>query len=403
MKGKAGTDFATGDTIAASTTPSGWTTVKGVTTGTTITPSPTTAVTGNTMTVKGAAMTMTVSPTPVAQTIVAGVQGFAFANYVFDATASGEDIRVTQIKPQVTMGQANSADDLTNCQLFDGTTALNTGTNALNPANSVASADDLAVTFDSGVTVAKGTSKTLVLKCNTAATTTTTATTYTFAWGLENAAANVVSSGVTSGESVTETITTNAGQTITVSNSGSLAVALDASNPAVKLINANTIDNILTVLRFTATNEDVNVTQLGLVLGGTSSNTPQDLSKVTLWDGGTKVGEAIFTGDNATVTLSGFTVLKNTDKTLTVKGDLAAIGTSEPGRPGHLVKVEYDGANADSAGNATRGTGTASGVTIYATPTGSTTSSNGARVFKGGSDGCAYHLAVFPISERLGC
>ena len=227
--------------------------------------------------------------------------------------------------------------------------------------------DDLAVTFDSGVTVAKGTSKTLVLKCNTAATTTTTATTYTFAWGLESAAANVVSSA-SPGESVTETITTNAGQTITVSNSGSLAVALDASSPAVKLANANTTDNILTVLRFTATNEDVNVTQLGLVLGGTSSNTPQDLSKVTLWDGGTKVGEAIFTGDNATVTLSGFTVLKNTDKTLTVKGDLAAIGTSEPGKPGHLVKVEYDGANADSAGNATRGTGVASGVTIYATP-----------------------------------
>ncbi len=382
LKGKVGADFASGDTIAASTTPSGWTTVKGVTTGTTVTPTPSTAVTGNTMTVKPGALTVTVSPTPVVQTIVAGVQGFAFANYVLDATASGEDIRVTQMKPQVTLGQANSADDLTNCQLFDGTTALNTGTNALNPSNSVASGDDLATTFDSSVTVAKGTSKTLVLKCNTAATTTTTATTYTFAWGLENAAANVVSSGVTSGESVTETITTNAGQTITLSNSGSLAVALDASNPAVKLANANTTDNILTVLRFTATNEDVNVSQIGLVLGGASSNTPQDLSKVTLWDGGTKVGEAIFTGDNATVTLSGFTVLKNTDKTLTIKGDLAAIGTSEPGKPGHLVKVEYDGANADSAGNATRGTGVSSGVTIYATPTGSTTSSNGARVFK---------------------
>jgi len=185
---------------------------------------------------------------------------------------------------------------------------------------------------------------------------------------------------MTSGSTITETYDDTTGQAITLTNAGTIAVALDSSSPGIRLINANTTDNTLAVLRFTSANEAVEVKQLGLVLGGTGSNTPQDLVKVTLWDGATKVGESVLTGDNATATLTAFVVPKDADKTLTIKGDLAAIGTSDPARPGHLVRVEYDGANADSAGNATRGTGLSSGSTVYAT--GATTASSGARIFK---------------------
>jgi len=382
LKGKLGTDFKNGDTVAASTTPSSWTTPKGVVTNVSITPTPSSAITSNTMTVKAAALAVSVSPNPPAQTIVAGLKGFTFANYVLDATASGEDLRITQIQPQINLGQSNSADDLTNCQMFDGSTPLNTGSNIVNPADADASGKDYSVNFDSPLIVSKGTVKTLTWKCDTTATTTTPASSYTFKWNIEGVDANVAVSGVTSGQSVAETYPagTIAGQVITLTKGGSLVVALDASSPAVRLGLANTVDNVLSVLRLTATTEPINVTQIGLQLGGVASNTPQDLVKVTLWDGSTKVGEGVFSSDFATVTVSGLTVPANSDKAVTIKGDFAAIGTSDPARPGHRVRVEYDGDAADSAGNATRGVGASSGVTIYAT--GSDTASQGVIIYK---------------------
>src|SRR5205823_5233811 len=72
LKAKLGTDFDTNDTIAASTTPSGWGTVIGQNTGRTVTPAPSSAVTGATQTVKAAALSITVSSQPPAQTVIAG-------------------------------------------------------------------------------------------------------------------------------------------------------------------------------------------------------------------------------------------------------------------------------------------------------------------------------------------
>ena len=88
LKGKIGTEFATNQTIAASTTPStDWTSVTGQTTGNSITPSPTSAITANTMTVKAAVLTISVSASPASQSVVAGAQSYTFANVQFDATA----------------------------------------------------------------------------------------------------------------------------------------------------------------------------------------------------------------------------------------------------------------------------------------------------------------------------
>jgi hypothetical protein len=79
LKGKLGTDFANNQTITASTTPSSnWSSVTGQTTGDTITPSPSTVITANAMTLKSANLAITVGTTPVIQTIVAG-SDFTFA------------------------------------------------------------------------------------------------------------------------------------------------------------------------------------------------------------------------------------------------------------------------------------------------------------------------------------
>src|SRR3989344_8342766 len=164
LKGKLGTDFVTNDTVQASTTPSSqWTTVTGQTTGTTITPSPSSAVTGSNMTVKAASLTVSMASDPVAQTVVAGVSGFTFAKYNLIANSSGEDIRVSQLLLDYSAG--GTATNVRNCQLYDGATSLTTGSRAVNPS---AAASSTTFTLDQAITVTKGTTKTLALMCDIA-------------------------------------------------------------------------------------------------------------------------------------------------------------------------------------------------------------------------------------------
>ena len=112
-------------------------------------------------------------------------------------------------------------------------------------------------------------------------------------------------------------------------------------------------------------------------LTNTASSSSSDLVQVTLWDGATQVGTAVFTGSNvlATSTLtSPVSLPKDTDKTITIKGNLSAIGSSEAVNvSGHLVAV-----NVESNTN-TYGTGVGSGATINST---GSTAVAGARVFK---------------------
>jgi hypothetical protein len=117
---------------------------------------------------------------------------------------------------------------------------------------------------------------------------------------------------------------------------------------------------------------------LVLTNDATASSTPQDVTQVTIWDGSTQVGTAVFTSsDYATSTLSTpVTINKDSDKVVTVKVDLASIGTSLPGHEGALVKVDYNGN--DSTG--TEGIGAGSGRTVDSAS--SSTECNGVRVFR---------------------
>ncbi len=111
LKGKLGTDFANNDTFRASTTPSSdLTSVTGINTGVTVSPTPTTALTGNTMTVKAAALTISVATVPIAQTFIAGSR-YEFARYILDASASGEDLRLTSFPAEYNLG-GGAANDI---------------------------------------------------------------------------------------------------------------------------------------------------------------------------------------------------------------------------------------------------------------------------------------------------
>ncbi|MBI2048344.1 MAG: peptidoglycan-binding protein [Parcubacteria group bacterium] len=372
IKGKMPSGTPNNATVIVSTNPSSWSGVTGQTSGNTITIS-TGNFAMNTMTVKAAALVASLSTSPSSQNVVAGAQGFLLANLQLDATQSGEDVRISTIPIEITGTTSN----LSSCQLFDGATALNTGSNV--PSSLSASTVVTNFTMDNTLTVGKGTVKTLGFKCNVA-----TGISGTFIVNIDSS--NTWSAtGVTSGSSITETFGNLTGGTMTVA-SGSLVVSVDSSSPSFALGAAGTSGVTLGVLKFRATNETLSLTEVGLQLdngtygstssgnGGSPGSGTADLVQVYLYDGATLVGTVTFTGTNqsATSTLNtAVTLPKDTDKLLTIKGDLAAIGTSQPGGIGNTIKVDPEGAKT---------TGVESGTTIYSA--GATTGVAGVQLFK---------------------
>ena len=367
LKGKLPSTYTNGGTVQISTTPSAWTGVTGQTTGNTVTIS-TGNFSMNTMTVRAAQLNITVSSQPTSQNIVAGGQGITFANLQLDASASGEDIRISSLKvrldAQLTSGAATN---LTSCQVYDGATALNTGANVITLSTATTTANSFA--FDNSLTVAKGTVKTLGLKCNVA-----TGATGQYRFVIDNADA-WAATGVTSGNSLTLDTTlvvtdANAG-TMTVT-SGTLVASTDASSPSYAVAAGGATGVTVGVIKFRASNEAVNLNKLGLTLN-TASTSATDLVQVTIWDGATQVGTATFAGAVSTATSTFTTPVslpKDADKALTIKADLQPIGTSQPGTDGHLVVVNYNSADA---------TGVASGLNIQGS---GSTAVAGVRTFK---------------------
>lgn len=382
LKGKLSTTFATNDTIQASTTPSTyWTTVTGQTTGRSITISPASSLTSASQTVKAASLKVTVASTPIAQTVIAGSNQFTFANIILDATASGEDLRVTTLPVRYTFGTVLTANNLTNCQVYNGSTSVS-DQHVYNPGSSLTSPVTTSFSLNSGgIIVPKGTTVTLSVKCDIRS-----GATGTYAFGV-NSGDSVGASGVTSGSTVNGTITTNAGNTMTAASGGTLSVALDSGSPIFGVTSAGSTGVDLGHIRFSATNEDVDLRQVALVL---TSGTSTDLvnNQVTLWDAttNTQIGTAVFPGSTATnatssqIASGAFRIPNNGSRVMIIKGDIAGISASGPlTASSDTVKVNYDGNNV-SGTNGTYGVGVASGQNRQ--PSSATTAVNGVQVYK---------------------
>ncbi|MFH1226145.1 MAG: hypothetical protein V1684_02600 [bacterium] len=384
VKGNLNTDFAADDTLRAgfNTPATKVTSVTGGTTGNSITTAPASQVWGNTMTTKSGSLTVTVAGTPVAQTVVRGITGFTFANYVFDASASGEDIRVTAFELQQVVDAAANDSAVTSMVLYDESTALNTGSNVLNPDGG-ATTNTYTVTLDNYLIIPKGTQKTIALKGNISGTATAAGTQQ---WGVE-ASATVTATGVSTGQTITVTTAVQAGQAMTIAANGQYSVALDASTPSSRLIAANTTGNTLTVLRFKATAEPINVTKVRLAMVSGSSTT-NDLANVYIYDGSTLLGSGVLgTGNstggtaNASSTFTLTTPISiptNGEKVITIKADVAPISTTDTtATSGHYLAIDYYGSTSTSENI---GTGVSSGASIanYS----STTSQAGAYIHR---------------------
>ncbi|OHA27333.1 MAG: hypothetical protein A3C06_00590 [Candidatus Taylorbacteria bacterium RIFCSPHIGHO2_02_FULL_46_13] len=361
LKGKVDVDATNGDTITASTTPSSqWTNITGQVTGNAISLTGVGLLTMNPMTIRTAALAITASTNPAAQSVIAGTTGHLFTNIQLDASQSGEDVRFSTLPMTLTASGAVYT-TVSGCQLWDGPTPLNTGSNVINPTAANAGAETF--TFDTSLVVPKGAVKSVGLKCNISS-----AATGDFDWDV--AAGNVTTlntndsvTGVTSSQAVT--VTGSANGAIMSIGSASLAVSTDSSSPGYAIASAGASGVTLGVLEFRPTNDAINLQRIGLILSNTASSSSADLVQVTLWNGATQVGTATFTGtnDHATSTLTTVVNLpKDTDTLITIKGDLSAIGTSQPVTiSGHLVAVNVD------VNTNTYGTGVGSGTTVNAT------------------------------------
>ena len=128
VKGDLDSNWAADDTIRIdfANGPDADITAKGDTTGNAITPSPTSEIQADTVTIKVGDLNVSTSSSPAAQTVAAGTNDYIFANFVLDATQSGEDVKVTQLSIHHTTSAANLHSFITGLTLYDGSTALNT-------------------------------------------------------------------------------------------------------------------------------------------------------------------------------------------------------------------------------------------------------------------------------------
>ncbi|MEK7173869.1 MAG: peptidoglycan-binding domain-containing protein [Patescibacteria group bacterium] len=350
VRGNLDNGWANNDTIVLSFTPStAITSIKGDVTGNTITPTPAASVAANTLTVKAGTLTVSNNQSLGNQTYVEGANQVELGRYILDATASGEDIKVTVVKIRAQMS-GSDLDNFQALQLYDGTKVLNTGTNVNNPSgNTDNTAATLSFNLDSpGLIVPKGTTKIISLKGNlTTGHDSGDIAKFNFVsltngdWG---------TSGQSTGADVTETFASTTAAKITIGTGGGWSVAVAPSVPTEKWVAAGATGVTLNVLRFTATTEEFALTDLRLQIDRTGSSSASDFAKIYLYDGSTLVQSKVpsFVNDVEDFTFpttgtGSFIIAKDSFKEMTIKADLAAIGANVPGKAGQLTGIDYDG------------------------------------------------------------
>jgi hypothetical protein len=363
LKGKIPTGATNGATIVVYTDPSGsagtyptsmWSSITGQTTGNNIVLTGAGEFSMNTMTVKGANLAVNISSQPATQSVVKGVQNYVLANYQLDATQSGEDIRLSSFPVTVVENSPSVVGDLTGCALYNGTTQLDTGSNVKNTLS--ASNVKTNISFDQSLTIPKGTEVTLSLECNISSN----AGLGSYQAVFDAAPSSDFSvTGVTSGSTVVPVVSQYSGGIMSVA-SGSFTVAADTSTPNYVTVAGGSTGVTLGVYKFHASNESINLNKVGLVM---TSGSSADVANVYVYQGSTLLGTAIMpqNGGSGAVATSTFNtpllLPANTDVLLTVKADMAAIGSSLSGTEGKLVQIDVTNAE---------GSGLSSGLTLKA-------------------------------------
>ncbi len=294
-------------------------------------------IAGNTHNVKSGSLTVSLAGTPTDQTHINGAQDIAVTGINFQA-GTGKDVKVTSIK--ITAAGANSCATETDCVLV---VKLYDGSNQIGDTKSLNSASDPSAIFSNlNLDIAKGTTKTIVVKTSLNTLSTVASNT--------SLHFDVVSStDVTAQDSDGNTISVSGsvtGPTQTITGSGTLTAALapdeidvtDAHN-----IIAGKSDVTLAKIRFTAANEQLRLTKIRIKI---PAGTLDEITGLTLWDGSTKVADVVTPNSSLNADfnswLADFIVPKDGSKTLTIKGNLNTISGGADSGAQVKVTLDYD-------------------------------------------------------------
>lgn len=264
--------------------------VRGLTSNLAIVPTPAANVLGNVMTARMGALTADMTATPVAGNVIVGGQKATLANLKLDATASGEDVRITRITIQKAGTEPLALGTLSDIELWDGSTQVGL---TQQPAT-----NNITFTLTTPLVVTKGTSKILAVKANLLAT---TLAGRTHTWALvANGAGDPTCSGnvvcaTTSGAPVVATVPGAISPAQALQVNGNLRVTVDATPVTSAQLVAGSTNNEVVRYKFWAVDEDFDVTQIFVcasdtTAGGTSpASAAADIASASIWMGGTQI------------------------------------------------------------------------------------------------------------------
>ena len=329
------------NTVYVSFTPSAMT-ARGVTTGNTITPSPSSSVSGNTQTVKAGSLTVTRNTIPADANIIVNQKKVVLSSWSFDASASGEDIRVTSVLWAGRGQSATNTDALTMFIDENKNGAWDDTDDVLSPVSDNITSQPATTTFalDKAIIIKKGTATHVALRGDKDSISSNA----TENWGLNDSTLSMVTYGVSTGNQVAETLTADHGPTLTSAVNGTLTIETK-SNPDSVIMVAGSTGNVFTNVQLTAQDEQLDLDQIivyvtdGSYAFSAAAGNYQDVTKVSLYVGTTKLGEAAipstgkytFDFDKGTLLIEkGATKAK----TIIVKADMSTVDPNTDNAPG---------------------------------------------------------------------
>lgn len=274
---------------------------------------PTAAISGNTHTVQTAGLTVSNASTPVSQTYILGTQGVALAGVNFKAD-DATDVRISTIKV-VGASSTDVRNLVLSAGLWNGSTQVG---NLKSPDTSG------AMIFDNlNMTVAKGTTMTLILKGNLAGSGATPKF-INFVIPTDDVDATDADSNSVAATPVTTNI---GGTSMKISAGGSVTVALaaDDTDSEAGLVVGGGTNVVLAKYKFSSTDEELKLNKVRFTTASAAG-----VSSMSLYDASLLVGGPVAVDGSGNADFSGvnFVIPKDGSRVLTVKANLNSVGST---------------------------------------------------------------------------
>jgi len=298
---------------------------------------------GNAQTVLAVALNVTTMTQPAARLVSTGTGQFVWATVSLDATASGEDVRVSAVTIRDTfvddagLPTAN-ANNLQNLSIWADLTSASSGrgdayetkvSNNEQPLNTAVSPADKAISLTQVITVPKGT----FVKIAVVGDLSTLADPGdTHQLNIPNIAGYVTATGKSTGNTP-NTVYAGAGQVMTISGAGTLTETLDAASPLPQILVSGAQKQAVAIFKLSANNvenldlDDIMITDAGA--SGSPVAAAWYLYSSKRDDGGSTADPVAVAAGGYTPTfiLADNTVIipANGSVTLTVKADVSPV------------------------------------------------------------------------------